>query len=38
MRIIGYCVKCHRVKAVRVSQLRPGTVQLGICRDCEGRS
>lgn len=35
MRLIGYCVKCHRIRPVQVRLPRPGHVQVGVCLDCE---
>jgi hypothetical protein len=38
MIVHGYCMKCHKVKRVRVnmSTYRPGQpVQVGVCSNCE---
>lgn len=34
MRLHGWCVQCHRIKRVRVTQWSGGT-PIGICADCE---
>lgn len=37
MKILGWCTKCHRFKQVYVKVPQPGSVQAGVCDDCEKR-
>ena len=37
MMLHGYCLKCHKIKLVRVMSIRRGGVQIGTCRDCEAK-
>jgi hypothetical protein len=34
MKVHGYCLKCHKIRRVRVTLPRHG-VQMGICDECE---
>jgi hypothetical protein len=36
MNLHGWCLRCHKVKRVRVTMPRAG-VPVGICMDCEKR-
>lgn len=38
MRLTGWCMKCHKIKLVRVRMPRSGKVQIGICSACEEAS
>jgi hypothetical protein len=35
MKLHGWCMKCHKIKRVRITMPRSGGVQIGICDDCE---
>lgn len=35
MTIHGWCIKCHKVKRVRVTQPPVGRIAIGVCRECD---
>ncbi len=37
MMLLGWCRVCHRIRQVSVTVPMPGSVQVGVCRDCEAR-
>lgn len=35
MIVIGYCHRCHRIGPIRVTTPRRGSIQIGLCHDCD---
>ena len=37
MRLHGWCLKCHKIRRVRVTMPRSSGVQVGVCDACDNQ-